>query len=190
MDVSQPTTSCCVTLVHYPLLWSIALQSENGGGKQEVEVALGMDLPGTQSPWSSLKEGGHVTSPNRVTDILMGESQGHRVTPETLPSWEADWIDRLGLRPLFPSLPFPLPSQVGSRRPTGPRADRRRAGRVSHGHREKGAHCLLKPNQGGWGHNAGDSFARNRHAFLPPTAAKGATGFDSLPFHPKQMINK
>lgn len=88
------------------------------------------------------------------------------------------------------ALPFPLPSQVGSRRPTGPRADRRRAGRVSHGHREKGAHCLRKPNQGGWGHNAGDSFARNRHAFLHQVLLKEPTGLDSLPFHPKQMINK
>lgn len=67
-------------------------------------MALGMDLPGTQVLGSHLRrQAGHVTSLSRVTDILMGESQGHRVTPETLPAWEADWMDRMGLRPLFPS---------------------------------------------------------------------------------------
>lgn len=60
--------------------------------------------------WSSLKKEGGFTSLSRVTDILMEESQEHRVTPETLPVWEVDWIDRPGLRPLCPSLPTAKPS--------------------------------------------------------------------------------
>lgn len=80
-----------------------------------VMGSRGRDGPGhgltwDPSPWSSVKEEGGFTSLSRVTDILMEESQEHRVTPETLPVWEADWIDRPSLRPLCPSLPTAKPS--------------------------------------------------------------------------------
>lgn len=113
MEIPQPTTSCCVTLVHHSLLWSPTLQSENSDGKQKVDMVPRLDLTGTQvhDPHSRRdKERGGFISLSRVTDILMEESQGHGVTPEMLPVWEADWIDRPGLRTLCPSLPTAKPS--------------------------------------------------------------------------------
>lgn len=71
--------------------------------------------------------------------------------------------------------PSQQPSQAGSGRPTGPRADRRagRRGRAV-GHREKGGHCLPKPNQGATATMRGILSGETDMPFFSPTAAKTA----------------
>lgn len=93
-------------------------------------------------------------------------SQG-RGTPEG-PQGQTD-----GPRPR--ASPYQRPSQAGSGRPAGPRADRRagRRGRAG-GRREKGGHCLLKPNQGATVTMRGILSGETDMPFFSPTAAKTA----------------
>lgn len=83
--------------------------SEDGDGKHN-QGWLGHGLTWDPTPWSSLKEEGGFASLKQSNRHSVEESQGHAVTPETLPVWEADWLDRPGLRPLCPSLPTAKPS--------------------------------------------------------------------------------
>lgn len=103
-----------------------------------------------------------------------------------------NWAGRIGqgLRPLL-SLPSQQLSQVGSGRPTGPRADRQ-AGRGARRRAQGERRALSAETQPkGRGHNAGDSLGEKQTCLsFHQLLLKQPIGFDSLPFHPKQMINK
>lgn len=88
-------------------------------------------------------------------------------------------------------LPSRQPSPAGSGRPSGPRTDGLAGGRGrAGGYREKGRHCLPKPNQGPGPQCEG--FFREKQTCLSfhQLLLQQLRGFDSLSFHPKQMINK
>lgn len=101
------------------------------------------------------------------------------------------WTDGQASGLSFPSLPS-SPAKWAAAGPmdqgqTGGRAGRQRQ---AIGHREKEGHCLLKPNQEAKATMQGILSGETDMPFFLPTAAKQSIGSDSLPFHPKQMINK